>query len=73
MSYNAAKRAQMLIALCETILEAVGECPDGAPSGSVYAALMGFGLSLESYQMLINTLVAAKKIRVANNLLFAVH
>ena len=43
--------------------------PMGAPSGIVYAALMG-KLDLQTYQGLVDLMVDAKLIRKSGNLLF---
>jgi predicted oxidoreductase (fatty acid repression mutant protein) len=61
--------SKIILAVYETIKEA-GE--QGAPSGVIYAALMGFGCSLEQYNAIIDAMIATKKIRRSNHLLYAI-
>lgn len=42
--------------------------PIGAPSGVIYAALMGAGVSLQVYQSILSTMVAAGRVTVENDL-----
>ena len=57
---------QIVKAILDTIKEA-GEM--GAPSGPVYAALMGH-MTIDTYNQIIEGLIAAKKIRRSNHVLY---
>ena len=60
-------------ALAELIEEAAREAgPLGAPSGIVYMALAGAGVSLETYQAILGGLERAGRIRVSGDLIKAV-
>lgn len=49
--------------VCDAIVEAVREAGgQGAPAGPLYAALMNIGCSLEQFEMIMNTLVAAGRL-----------
>lgn len=50
----------MMSAIINTVREAG---PGGAPSGPIYAALMGHGCSLELYQRIMATLVEKRILR----------
>ena len=55
------------------IEETVNESgPMGVPSGLMYAAMMTTGMSLESYQTIINVMVAEGRISQSGDLLKAV-
>jgi len=56
---------EVIMALAETI-KATGD--DGIPSGHLYAASMGV-MSLESYEMIISTLVRAGIVTRSNHVL----
>lgn len=56
----------------DAIVDTVKEAPDGAPEGAVYAALMHFGCSLDTYNSIIAALVKAGKLRKSGHLLYAV-
>jgi len=59
--------------VCDAVIDAVKSAGEfGAPSGSVYAALMGFGCKIEQYEMLIDILIKARKLRKEGHLLFAI-
>lgn len=50
--------------LCDAIVDACKAAgPMGAPSGVIYAALMGHGISLNQYQQLMSGLVRVGKLR----------
>ena len=54
------------------IQDAVKEAGEhGAPSGVIYSALMAHGVSLETYNILIDLMVSRKMIRKQGNLLFS--
>lgn len=44
---------------------------DGAPSGAIYAAMTTIGMSLDTYQALVNQLVNEGLIRISHNVLHA--
>ena len=56
---DAVKALRMVI---EAVEETVAECPQGAPSGVIYAALMGLGISLEHYEQIMGAMVDAGKV-----------
>lgn len=63
----------VLKAIGDTIIESAKDAgPMGIPSGHVYAILMGFNLSLSTYQSILAGLEKAGKIRVRNNCIHAV-
>lgn len=62
---------KILAAVCEAILE-VARIPGGAPSGSCYAALMHFDISIDMYNAIIAGMVDAGKITVKNHVIEAV-
>jgi hypothetical protein len=56
------------------ILECADEAgPMGAPSGVVYAALNAHGMTLLTYNSIIQSLVALKHIEVRNHCIHRVH
>lgn len=57
---------KIMVAIHETVKEE----PHGAPSGHVYAALMGI-MSYETYEMIINAMIKNGKLERKNHLLFA--
>ncbi len=68
-----AQKISALKQVCDAVIDAVKTAGElGAPSGSVYAALMAFGCKIEQYEMLIDILIKAGKLRKQGNLLFAV-
>jgi hypothetical protein len=66
-----AQQAKALIALCEIILETVQECPEGAPSGVIYAALMSIGITPQQYESLVDVLVKSGRITRSGHILRA--
>jgi hypothetical protein len=56
----------MVVALGETIKEAGS---DGVPEGVLYAALMTRGVSLESFNRMVNLLIKAGVVKRSNHLL----
>jgi hypothetical protein len=67
-----AEKLDVLRQVMNAMVEAVKACPDGAPGGILYAALMGYGCTLEQFEMLMTVLVEAKKVRKSGQLYFAV-
>lgn len=68
MTTNERQAAVLLIrAIMETIKES-GE--QGAPEGPMYAAVMGTGCSLNSFNMLIAKLEQAKLVRRSNHVCY---
>ena len=68
-----ANPAAALLAVANAIVESVAVAgAAGAPSGLLYAALMGHGVSLENYQIIMGVLVETGKLRKAGDLYFAV-
>ena len=65
----------VLAEICNAIVETVNEAPNGAPCGPLYMALMHVWPSMTSMQfnMLVDTLVAAGKVRRVGHCLFAPH
>lgn len=66
------KPSERILMLCEIVVEAVHESPNGIPSGHVYAAFMQFGLTLEQYLYLESICIASGKIKKEHHLLTAV-
>lgn len=59
--------------IADAIVESVREAGElGAPSGIVYAALMSYGMSLDTYHQFIGVLVKLGKLRQEGDLLYAV-
>ena len=48
---------QALQSIAKGIIESANLSPTGAPSGVIYAALMGHGASLNQFQSIMDTLV----------------
>ena len=55
----------------QAIVETIKECPEGAPLGIIYPALMGM-ISYDSFSNVIASLVKAGVIRVENHVAYAV-
>jgi hypothetical protein len=53
------------------ILTAVAEIPEGVPSGHIYAALTGHGISLSAHQTAVRVLVGAGLVTERYHLLTA--
>jgi len=61
-----------LKAICDAVIESVKLAgPLGAPAGTLYAAMMTHGFTLEQFERLMNGLVSAKMLRKSGNLYFA--
>lgn len=59
--------------LADVVVETVREAgAEGAPEGPMYAAFMAHGLSLDAFTAIVEALIAAKKIRRSNHVLYAV-
>lgn len=66
------QQKQILRMTCEAIIEAAQAAgTHGAPSGTIYAALMAYGMKLDLYERIIAGLVSMGKIRKNGHLLFA--
>lgn len=64
------KALQLIRALADMIIEvAETSGPMGAPSGVVYAAMNGYGVSLDVYQTILRTLQSAGRIEVKGDLI----
>ncbi len=59
---------QLVDAVVETVRESG---PDGAPAGSIYAALMTLGFTLEQFERLMGALVGLGKLTKRGHLYFA--
>jgi len=69
---TAKETVQALAAIIEAIYETIKESGDlGAPSGIIYAAVMGVGINLETYNAIIDAMVKSGKVRKSGDLLFA--
>lgn len=55
----------------QAIVETIDECPEGAPLGIIYAALMGM-ITYDSFDNVITSLVQAGVIRVDNHVAYSV-
>jgi hypothetical protein len=65
------KVAEALAGVVETIYYIVKSTPEGVPSGPIYAALMHYGIKLDTYNLIIDGMVKSGKIRKQGHLLFA--
>ena len=59
---NTDKAHQMLKLLGDAICETICESPNGAPGGHLYAALMTYGMGLETFEAIMAALVTAGKV-----------
>ena len=66
-----ATEAQALKAIAGIIVETVNETPEGAPGGTLYAALMTIGISLEQFEQIMAALVNLGLVRKSGQLYFA--
>jgi hypothetical protein len=57
--------------VAEAIIETVNECPQGAPAGPMYAAMMQF-MSLDTFEQMMRLLVEAGRVRKQGHLYFPV-
>lgn len=63
---------ELAIGLVMAVLDTIEECGDeGAPASSIYVALMAAGLSYETFQVMMNNLVATGKVRCYNHRYYA--
>jgi len=70
---DAAKVLQALKAIGDGIVDAVRAAgPMGCPGGTLYAALMTQGCTLQQFESIMSGLVRAGKLRKSNNLYFVV-
>jgi hypothetical protein len=51
---------QALQSIAKGIIESANLSPTGAPSGVIYAALMGHGASLNQFQSIMDTLISCQ-------------
>ena len=67
-------RKEQLIAfveLCDAVVSTVKETgPQGAPAGSLYAALMSGGATLQQFEQFMSVLVRAGRLRKSGDLYF---
>lgn len=59
--------------ICSAILDCIKECPDGIPGGLLYASLMGYGCSLETYESLMSIMIDAGRVRKSGDLYFYIN
>lgn len=55
----------------QAIIETVNDCPNGAPGGPMYAAVMQY-MTLDQFETMTNSLVYAKRISRKGDLYFPV-
>jgi hypothetical protein len=66
------QQVSALKAVCDAIIATVRETGAmGAPAGTMYAAMMGHGVSLENFEKIMGGLVAAKMLRKQGHLYFS--
>jgi len=53
--------------ILEALSDTIKECPDGAPLGPMYMAFQARGMSLETFQHIIDTMVSIGLIEVKNH------
>ena len=66
------EQIKVLGEIIRSIVQTVKECPDGAPAGPMYAALMSQGCTLSQFESLMGGLVRAGKLRKSGDLYFAI-
>jgi hypothetical protein len=66
-----AQARQVLLKTANVLLETVQECPQGAPAGVMYAAVMGI-VTLDQFEVIMSALVEAGKVRKSNNQYFPI-
>lgn len=67
------EQLRAIAAIADAIVEAVKAAGDhGAPGGTIYAAMMGHGISLAQYEQFMSGLVRAGKLRKRGELYFVV-
>lgn len=67
------QQAEAIRKLADIIEETAREAgPMGAPSGVVYAALMGVGITLDTYQSMLGIMEQQGRITVSSDLIKAV-
>lgn len=67
---NTPQQIRAALELTITLGQAIAEAgPKGIPSGTLYAAVMSHGISLEVYQGAINLLKRTKIVKESNHLL----
>ena len=70
---NSEQAVQAVRQIATIIEETAREAgPLGAPSGLVYAALMGVGITLDTYQAILDAMVQAGRVRLQGDLIKAV-
>ena len=70
---NSEKAVQAVREIATIIEETAREAaPLGAPSGVVYAALMGVGVSLDTFQAILSAMESAGRVTVRGDLIKAV-
>ena len=66
-----AEQAKVLRGVCDAVIGAVEAAgPLGCPAGTLYAALMTQGATLEQFENLMSGLVGIGKLRKSGNLYF---
>jgi hypothetical protein len=72
MTATSAQINQLLRHVAEAIIESVREAgPMGAPGGSLYAAMMTHGFSLDNFNQIMSGLVSAGMLEKRGQLYFA--
>lgn len=61
---------KMLRLVADAVTESVNHCPNGMPGGTLYAALMTHGCSLETFNQIMDGLVSAGRIDKRGQLYF---
>jgi len=62
---------QILMTICDAIVDTIKRNPAGIDEGSIYAVLMTQGCTADQFHNIIGALTDAGKIRKENGLLFA--
>ena len=71
--YDRQRSIDALHALMNIIEETANEAgANGVPSGHVYIALNGAGVTLEVYNSIVNALVEKGRIRLSNHVIYGV-
>lgn len=66
-----AEQLEQVRAILDTVYDIVADEPDGVPSGTLYAALMQYGCTINAYEQIILLLKHAGKLEERHNKLYA--
>lgn len=70
MTFTREEAVEALKAITTAVLDTVREAPNGAPEGVMYAAFVARGISLDTFQAIINGMIEFGVIRREGHLIF---